>query len=111
DAEGRRRRIPATRSRRSWGAGEGAGHLRLRDNPEVVAELMAAVGPVAARLFNEARRAGRREPPEAYRADALLELVRDKTTSATTNAKPWSWAKVIVRVDLLALVRGYPLDG
>src|SRR5205807_576816 len=87
DPEERRRAIHATRSLRAWGDAEGAGHLR--DNPEVVAEVMAAVAPVADRLFHEARRAGRREPPEAYRADALLEVVRHKT-SATTNAKPRS---------------------
>src|SRR5205823_557572 len=80
DAEERRRAIHATRSLRSWGDAEGAGHLHLRDNPEVVAEVMAAVGPVADRLFHQARRAGRREPPEAYRADALLELVRHKAS-------------------------------
>src|SRR5439155_27233892 len=91
DAEERRRRIRATRSLRAWGDAEGAGHLHLRDNPEVVAVVMAAVGPVADRLFHEARRQGRREPPEAYRADALLEVVREKTSATATKRHP-SWA-------------------
>src|SRR5205085_7398521 len=55
------------------------------------------------------RRQGRREPPEAYRADALLEVVRHKTTG-TTKKQP-AWAKVLVRIDLPTLLRGHPLDG
>src|SRR5205823_7882210 len=74
DAEARRKRIHASRHLRSWTDAEGAWHLHLRDNPEVGAKVMAALGPVRDKLFRAARVEGRREPPEAYAADALVEV-------------------------------------
>lgn len=73
---------------------------------------MAALAPLRDRLFNEARAEGRREPSEAYAADALVETVCGKASSETGGPAPPSRgrAKVIVRVDLAALLRGYPTD-
>src|SRR5919199_3323650 len=76
DPEARRRKIHDGRFLRSWTDAEGAWHLAMRDNPEVGAEVMAALEPVRNRLFNAARAEGRREPSEAYAADALVELCR-----------------------------------
>ncbi|MGH8986282.1 MAG: DUF222 domain-containing protein [Acidimicrobiia bacterium] len=75
DPEARRRRIHQRRCLRTWADAEGAGNLHLRDNPEVVAEIMARVAPVRDGLFRAARAEGRREPLEAYAADALHQLV------------------------------------
>jgi hypothetical protein len=71
--------------------------------------MMAALEPIRDRLFAAARSDGRREPSEAYAADALVEAV-----CGSGEAEPVSRrgrAKVIVRVDLPALLRGHPLEG
>jgi hypothetical protein len=72
----------------------------MRDNPEVGAVVMAAIEAVRDRLFRRARAEGRHEPSEAYAAGALVELV------AGGGVKAGSRAKIIVRVDLPALLRG-----
>jgi hypothetical protein len=105
DLEARRRRIHETRSVRSWVDAEGVGHLHLRDNPERIA---AAVSVIDARrdvLVREARAAGRYESLEAHAADALHELVCGEDQPA--RARPA--AKILVRVDLDALLRGSPV--
>lgn len=76
DPEARRRDIHARRFLRSYTDAEGAWNLHMRDNPEVGAEVMAAIDAIRDRLFHTARAEGRREGSEAYAADALVELVR-----------------------------------
>lgn len=104
DREARRRRIHDQRGLRSWVDGSGTGHLHLDDNPEVVAEIMAGLAPTRDRLFEQARKVGRRERPEAYAADALHQVVCGRTAPA----KRTGGTKVLVRVDLPALLRGHP---
>ncbi|MGH9031309.1 MAG: hypothetical protein ACRDZV_04205, partial [Acidimicrobiia bacterium] len=104
DTEARRRRIHDRRHLRSWTDAEGAGHLHLRDNPEKVAEIMAGVAPVRDEIFEQARGGTRREPVEACAADALHQIV---CGTATATGKPA--AKILARVDLTALLRGYPV--
>jgi hypothetical protein len=99
DAEARRQAIHDQRFLRAWTDAEGAWNLRMRDNPEVGAAVMAAIEGVRDRLFRQARAQGRPEPTEAYAADALVELV------AGAGARAGSRAKIIVRVDLPALLR------
>ena len=107
DVEARRRRIHDHRYLRTWNDTEGARMLQLRDNPEVVAGIMATLEPIRDELFGAARKDGRREPMEAYAADALAELARRATTGS--DVKPSRRAKVLARVDLPALLRGYPV--
>jgi hypothetical protein len=107
DLEARRRRIHEHRYLRTWADTEGARMLQLRDNPEVVAGIMATLEPIRDELFQAARKEGRREPMEAYAADALAELARRATTGS--DAKPAPRAKIVARVDLAALLRGYPV--
>ena len=109
DPEGRRRSIHDGRFLRARTDAEGAWHVHMRDNPEVGAEIMAALEPIRDRLFKTARAEGRHEPVEAYAADALTELARGGASANGTKGR--SRAKVIARVDLLALLRGRPLDG
>jgi hypothetical protein len=106
DLEARRRRIHERRHLRSRSDNEGAGMLQLRDNPEVVAGIMASIAPIRDELFECARREGRRESQEAYAADALVELAR--RADRRPNGKPARRAKILARVDLPALLRGYP---
>lgn len=107
DAEVRRRAIHDSRYLRSWTDAEGAWNLRMRDNPELGAEVMAAIDALRDRLFAAARGEGRTEPTEAYAADALVALARG--AGAGTGRR--SRAKIIVRVDLPALLRGQVCAG
>ena len=70
---------------------------------------MARVQARADQLFKQARAEGRREPREAYLYDALMDLVCGEAAPAPTGKG--SRAKVIVRVDLEALLRGRPAEG
>ena len=108
DLETRRRRIHERRSLRTWNDTDGAANLHLRDNPEVVAGIMATVEPIRDELFEVARREGRREPMEAYAADALAAVAR-RAESGSTSGKASRRAKVLARVDLAALLRGFPV--
>jgi len=73
---------------------------------------MAALGPVRDRLFNAARTERRHEPLEAYAADALVEMVcGDGEGESAAPPRARARAKVIARVDLPALLRGYPTEG
>ena len=109
DLEARRRAIHRGRYLRTYTDSEGAWNLRVRNNPEVGAQLMAALGPIRDRLFRVHRAEGRREALEAYAADALVELARggDKVEKRSGSGRP----KVIVRVDLRALLHGRPVEG
>jgi hypothetical protein len=127
DHEARRLRIHAARTLRTWTDTDGTANLLLRDNPEVIAEITTALAPDREALFRAARAAGRRERPDALHADALLTVIRRATTStpaptrdpaaatrdpAAAAAVPRrarrSAAKILVRVDLDTLLRGYP---
>jgi len=111
DLEERRRKIHAERFLREWTDDDGAWNLRMGHNPEVGAQFMAALLPVRDRLFNQARTEGRREPLEAYAADALVEVVCGNGDEASEAATARGRAKVIARIDLAALLRGYPTQG
>jgi Domain of unknown function (DUF222) len=111
DLEERRRRIHEQRCLRTYTDAEGAGNLHLRDNPEVVAEVMAAVEPIRGELFHAARKEGRREPLEAYAADAMVELVRRANGTNPAKRRCDTRAKILVRVDFDALLRGAPIGG
>ena len=104
DAEARRRAIHRQRFLRSYLDAEGGWNLRMRDNPEVGAVIMAALQPIRDRLFRAARAEGRNESTEAYAADALVELAKGNGTKR-------SGVKTIVRVDLEALLRGRAIEG
>lgn len=101
DLEARRRRIHHQRYLRTWSDTDGAANLHLRDNPEVVANITATLEPIRDELFEEARKEGRREPMEAYAADALAELGR--RAGPGSAGKPSRRVKILVRVDLAAL--------
>ena len=108
DLEARRKSIHARRGLRDWIDPEGTWHLAASGNPEDGAEIMAAIRPLADRIFQQARRDGRREPPAAYGFDALVELARSAAPDGRARPAP---LKLLVRVDLEALLRGYPADG
>lgn len=105
DPEDRRRRIHDRRYLRSWTDPEGAGHLHVLENPEVIAEILSRVAPVRDDLARTARGTGRHEPLEAHAADALRRIVGggNRLEASVRGA-----TKILVRIDLDALLRGYP---
>lgn len=99
-----RRRIHAARSLRHWVAPDGVGHLHASGTPDSIARLAARITHRASQVFDAARRAGKREPLEAYAFDALAELVAEDGSGP--GLPVGADAKIIVRVDHTALVRG-----
>jgi len=85
DLEARRRDIHRRRYLRAWTNQDGEAHLAAAGNPEDIAQVMAAIAPLADAAFNTARREGRREHPDAYRFDALVQLAVDATSPAATS--------------------------
>jgi hypothetical protein len=67
---------------------------------------MATLEPIRNELFEKARKEGRREPMEAYAADALAELAR--RADGTTGGKRSHRAKILARVDLTRLLGNQP---
>ena len=106
DAEARRARIHDERLLRRVNHTDGSAGVVLRGNPEDVARLYSAIAPKRDEVFAEARRAGRRERSEALDYDALLA-----TLDAKTTGRGGQRAKILVRVDFDALLRGTPIDG
>ena len=116
DTEARRRRIHQRRSLRSYTDVDGEWHLHCRNNPEVGARIMAALDPIRESIFRNARAEGRHEPPDAYAADALAEMAQrsvggDGDDRPVVPPRSGSRPKIIVRVDLEALLRGFPAEG
>lgn len=105
DLEARRKRIHARRGVRTYTEADGTANLHWRDNPERIAQFMAELESRRDRLFKQARNENRREPLEAYAADAMVELSRSRLAT-----KPSAKFKILVRVDLPALLRGYPVE-
>jgi hypothetical protein len=98
--------IHRTRYLRSWSDHDGAFRLDARLTPDAGAMVMSALEPHRRRAFEETRRAGRKDRPDAYLADALVALAQDGS-SPNTNGHSGPRTMVHVRVDHAALVRGH----
>lgn len=68
-------RIRASRYLRHYTDRDGAFRLEGLFTPDAGAKLLAALKPTRTVLFDEARRIGLRERPDAYEADALVALL------------------------------------
>ena len=104
DPEATRARIHAKRSYRTWTDPDGTGHLHLTGPSDVIARVDNAVRHRCDRIFRDARNEGRREPTDAYAFDAAAELLTSGGDGTPVPAG--ADAKIIVRVDLPALLRG-----
>jgi hypothetical protein len=133
DRETLRRNIHKRRRLRAWTDQQGEWHIHGTGNPEDGAQIMAAITPRAEQRFEEARRSGEHEHPDAYRFDALVDLSTEATTADDSNspvesehreadvsetgmrparqARRGAPVKLIVRVDLTTLIRGCPVEG
>lgn len=115
DEAARYRQIAKHRALRSWSDPEGATCLQVRLTPDAAARALSAIDAEAEAVFDEARREGRREPYEAYRADAFVRLV---TATAATGPSGSSERRrrgardqVLVLVEVEALKRGHVEAG
>jgi hypothetical protein len=70
----RRRRLRALTDQ------DGGWHLNGFGNPESGAQVMAALGPIQEEIFHQARKEGRRESPDAYAFDSLVQLAVESTS-------------------------------
>jgi hypothetical protein len=104
DPEDRHKKVQQRRHVRTWDDREGGAHLHAYGTPETIAQMMGVLDPITDRLFRKARTEGRREPTEAYRFDALREVL----CGGGEEKKRSRAAKVLIRVDLEALLRGRP---
>jgi Domain of unknown function (DUF222) len=80
DLEERRRSIQLRRRLRSWIDPDGAWHLNGYGNPEDGAQIMAALAPIREEIFRKARQEDRRESPDAYAFDSLVQLAVEATS-------------------------------
>jgi hypothetical protein len=98
--------IHKSRYLRHWTDTQGAFRLEAKMTPDAGATVLAAIEPHRAGICKQARKAGRRETQEAYAADALVAMARDRAGSSGGPK-----AMVHVRADHPALVRGHTEPG
>jgi hypothetical protein len=114
DPDGRYERIRRERGVRTFTDHEGAWNLHARGPVDAGARIMAALRPIIDTVFTAARLDGRRESPDAYAFDALVELAdHASSTSPEASARgPATKPKhlALLRVDLDALIRGAVVD-
>ena len=89
---------------------DGTGHIHLSGPSDTIARIDNAVRHRCDRLFRDARKEGRREPGDAYAFDAA-ERAAHLTPAMAKPVPKGADAKIIVRVDLPALIRGRTIDG
>ncbi|HET6919327.1 MAG TPA: hypothetical protein VFI46_07665, partial [Jiangellaceae bacterium] len=79
------RRLHAQRRLRRWTDAEGGWNLSARGTPQAGAAFNTAIDPIIDALFQDARRAGRREPVEAHGFDALIHLAEPPPADAAAT--------------------------
>ena len=117
----RYRAIHDGRSLRHFTDAEGAFCLSARTTPDAGARLLAGIQAEADVLFEEARKAGVEDRPEAYRVDALVALVTGESRTATptgvaeaetgADTEGRRRTDMVVRIDAEALQRGFAGAG
>ena len=108
--EERARRIRRHRYVRSWPHPEGGTVIQTRMPTEEAAEVLAGIRSFRSGIFERARTEGRREPREAYDADALLEMARASQGGGGGRDGRRSRrmrTQVVVHVSHSALLRGW----
>ena len=111
DEASRYEAIRARRRVRTWTDAEGAFRMDTVLTPDAGAVLLAALEPHQQRIFAEARRAGRREPYEAYGADALMAVAAHARDCDGDPVASGPRAMIHVVVDHSAFVRGETQAG
>jgi hypothetical protein len=104
--EERQRRLHAKRSLVTWNDPDGSFYGRFSLTPEAGAIVLGRLDAIAGRLFERARSEHRRETRAALLADALVELAQCDGSGAKEPPR-----KIVMRIDLEALVRGELAHG
>jgi hypothetical protein len=81
DPQAANERLHRARRLRRFTDPDGAWTLIAKGTPQAGAAFNAVLDPIIEHVFHAARRAGRREPQEAYAFDALMEMANRADTS------------------------------
>ena len=95
--------VRVARSVRHRAISDVEGLLEMRGPLELTASVMAALGPIEAELFDQARSSGRREEPDALAFDALVQMADESAEVALHASGNRAPATCVVRVDGPAL--------
>ena len=108
DPDARRAAVHRDRHVRTWIDAEGGWNLKMRHLPEAGVEIATELARYAHAAFERARKEGRREGADAYRADGMLDLFRAHaaarhaaaaTTARTPATDPVDLADLAARLD------------
>jgi hypothetical protein len=103
------KKVYQSRLLKTWTGRDGATCGTFRFTADAGAAFLAAIEERKAKHVRAARRDDRREPFEAYAADALVELVTEDRDGGGGRTRPK--AMVIVHVAYEAITRGALADG
>jgi hypothetical protein len=87
------------------------GLIEMRGPIDRTATVMAALEPYEREMFDQARKANRRELPEALAFDAMVQLAADVAAGRYRDAPGRAPATIVVRVDKTAFDRGRSEPG
>jgi hypothetical protein len=108
-------RMRAKRYCRTWTDQEGFGRVEARMTPDALAVFRAGLERNQKKYFEAARASREFESPQAYAADALVDMASASAGSGASggSSAPTSGPRIVVRlrVDLSALRRGRTVDG
>ncbi|MGI9603968.1 MAG: HNH endonuclease signature motif containing protein [Acidimicrobiales bacterium] len=108
-------RVKRDRSVKTWRQNDGVHCLLAKGTADDIGALSRRIDKQANAVMDRARKAGRREPYEAYRFDALLELTHHSGTSNGSggDAPPIVPPKrdVLIHIDWSAAKRGHTISG
>ena len=118
DEAERHRQVHQSRYLKSWTDLDGSFNLKARMTVANGALVMAALKPLQDEVFKAARKSGAHERPEAYAADALMELC-EKANNAVSGSRVGPIktkttrpnAVMNIRIDIDALKRGHTEHG
>ena len=108
DDGAREKAVHDARSCRKRTTANGGAEITYQSTKSEVAEVWAVIQGFATKVFNAARKDGKRERPETYAADGLLAMARAANTGG--SIKPVA-GKILIRIDWDALLRGYPIGN
>jgi len=112
EEEERYRKIHAGRYLRHFTDYDGALRIDAKLTPDAGARILSALAAEAKEILEAKRKAGEKEPYQAYRADALVSLLcgGGSCRSAEGEGAPDRADTIVIRIDAQSLRRGH-LEG
>jgi Domain of unknown function (DUF222) len=111
DQAERYERVRVARSLTHRAVSDVEGRIEMRGPVDLTARVFAALAPIEADIFTEARVEDCREEPGAYAFDALVRMADDSATVAVASSGSRAPATVVFRIDHTAFARGTTVDG